>query len=135
MAKANQTVPPVDSPFETLKKQPGEMVDIALEQLGVTSKPQSQPQQQNQQNLEQMKADEAAKTGTRIKEIEEEMGKYRQLREQQLRERRTPPSQTGPVQSEPLPIVQGKRGRGQPGRITSAQQQSQPETVGKRISG
>ena len=134
MPKAKTIVPP-DNLFETLKKQPGEMVDIALEQMGVTSRPQPQPQPQNQQNFEQMKADEASQTRTKIKEIEEEMKKYCQLRKQQLEQRRMPPSQTEPVQPESLPVVQGKRGRGQPRRVTTAQQQAQPEMVGKRIGG
>ena len=128
-----------DNTFETIKKQPGEMIDIALEQLGVTSKSQSQPQQQNQQNLEQMKARDADQSRQQIQKLEQEITQLKKAREQQLQQRRMTPPQAVPSKPESLPAIRGKRSRGLAGfwgkRVQSAQQQSQPEMVGKRVGG
>lgn len=75
------------------------------------------------------------------RELETEIEKWRKIREEQLRQRRVaeqPETQTTVPPNKELPLIsRPKRGLfgGWGRRIKSAQQQAQPETVGKRVGG
>lgn len=141
--------------FETAAKQPGEIAGKALEQLGLGGgKP--APGQVSQTAVAQQK-EQIAKAGAedkaqsekqvsqiagQLKQIEAEMDKQRKMREQQLAERRAAEQQALPPADEESgvpPVVSSRRSRGMFGgfgrRVKSAQQQSQPETAGRRVGG
>ena len=115
--------------------------------------PQALAEQQRKQDevqaeqLQQMKAADETRSkqlsASIIKELEAEIAKYRQLRQQQLQQRRQQQVDQEAAATEagmsPLQEPTSKRKSGLLGgggrRIKSAQQKSQPETVGKRTSG
>lgn len=136
--------------FETAKKQPGEMAGKALEQTGVTSgkMPAGQQKQvafRQQEKIEEMKALDEAKSRQLsekiVRELEMEIKKLRQIRGEQLHQRRQAPEPLTPLpETQPLQEPTLKKQRGVFGgfwgrRVKSAQQQSQPEMVGRRIGG
>jgi len=137
--------------FETAKKQPQELAGKALEQMGVggSSQPggQKTPQVSDEaKKLEEMKAADKARSeqlaARIVQELEQEIEKWRRVREQQLQTRRQPPEQQEEEKKQetpPLVEPSTKPKRGLFGfwgrRIKSAQQQAQPEMVGRRVGG
>jgi len=137
--------------FETAKKQPGELAGKALEQMGGRSSSPTSVQETPQfsdeaKKLEEMKAADEAKSrqlaAKIVQELEAEIEKWRRIREEQLRARRQPPEQQQEEKKQKAPPViepSTKPKRGLFGfwgkRVKSAQQQAQPETVGRRIGG
>jgi len=135
--------------FETAKKQPQKSAGKALEQMGGGSSSraggQKTPQMSDEaKKLEEMKAADKAKSeqlaAKVVRELEVEIEKWRRIREQQLQARRQPSAQQeeGKKQETPPlmePSTKPKRGLfGFWGRrIKTAQQQAQPETVGRRV--
>lgn len=132
-------------------KKPGEMAGQALEQLGITRQSIGQTGQQRrvparqQAKLAQMEIEDKVKSEQQAvrlkKDLEEEIKKSRLKREEELRQRR---QQTEPVAApaevQPPQEPTSKRRRGILGgfwdrRAQRAQQQTQPETVGRRVGG
>ncbi len=94
--------------------------------------------QQFEQQIEQAKRNDLEQSKKRIDELNFEIKKYVDLRQQQTRERREQKEEAKSKQDEKsLPMVNSKPSRksfwGR--RIKSAQQQSQPETAARRSSG
>jgi len=137
--------------FETAKKQPQELAGKALEQMGMggSSPPAGQktPQASDEaKKLEEMKAADKAKSeqiaAKIVQELEAEIEKWRRIREQQLQARRQPERPEEEKKQEKPPLIEPstKPKRGLFGgfwgrRIKSAQQQAQPEMVGRRVGG
>jgi len=144
--------------FETAKKQPQELAEKALEQMGMGSSSSSAGKKTRQvsdeaKKLEEMKAADKARSeqlaAKIVQELEAEVEKWRRIREQQLQVRRQPPEQPEEEKKQekpPLvePSTKPKRGlfglpAGRQGfwgrRVQSAQQQAQPEMVGRRVGG
>lgn len=137
--------------FETVKKQPQELAGKALEQMGggtfSTSGGQKTPQVSDEaKKLEEMKAADKVRSeqlaAKIVQELEAEIEKWRRKREQQLQVRRQPPEQQGREKEGEKPSLvepSTKPKRGLFGfwgrRIKSAQQQAQPEMVGRRVGG
>jgi len=143
--------------FETAKKQPQELAGKALEQMGVGSSSSSGGQKTPQvsdeaKKLEEMKAADEARSKQLaekiVQELEAEIEKWRRIREEQLRARRQEAEQQEERKQEKPPLIEPstkpKRGlfglpAGRQGfwgrRIKSAQQQAQPEMVGRRVGG
>ena len=137
--------------FETAKKQPQELAGKVLEQMGgggsSSSGSQKVPQLSDEaKKLEEMKAADKARSeqlaAKIIQELEQEIEKWRRIREQQLQTRRQPPEQQEEEKKQetpPLVEPSTKPKRGLFGfwgrRIKSAQQQAQPEMVGRRVGG
>ena len=137
--------------FETSKKQPQELAEKALEQMGMGSSSsfggQKTPQVSDEaKKLEEMKAADKARSeqlaAKIVKELEQEVEKWRRIREQQLQARRQPPEQPEEEKKQekpPLIEPSTKPKRGLFGfwgrRVQSAQQQAQPEMVGRRVGG
>ncbi|MGB9706906.1 MAG: hypothetical protein ACPLXP_02435 [Microgenomates group bacterium] len=136
--------------FETVKKQPEELAGKALEQLGVGGSPagsQKTPSLGDEaKKLAEMKAADEVKSQQQaariIRELEEEIEKWRRIREEQLKARRQPPQeQQQEKQGVSLlvePSTKPKRGwlfgfwsR----RAQRAREQAQPEMVGRRVGG
>lgn len=141
--------------FETAKKQPTEMAGKVLEQMGVTTgKPVAgQAKTANIQDLEKQKISQRAKFDKETSErkvsqvrdeLTSEMKRLRLIREEQLHRRREAPQPTAEQlatqQEAPPPVVTTKKKRGLfagfgSRRIKTAQEQFQPETVGRRVGG
>ncbi len=137
--------------FETAKKQPQELAGKALEQMGIgassTSGGQKMPQAGDEaKKLAEMKAADKAKSeqlaAKIVQELEAEIEKWRRVREEQLKARRQPSEQQEEEKKQetpPLMEPSTKPKRGLFGfwgrRIKSAQQQAQPEMVGRRVGG
>ena len=143
--------------FETAKKQPQELAGKALEQMGVggssSSAGQKTPQVSDEaKKLEEMKAADEARSkqlaAKIVQELEAEIEKWRRIREEQLRARRQEAEQQEERKQGKPPLIEPstkpKRGlfglpAGRQGfwgrRIKSAQQQAQPEMVGRRVGG
>lgn len=133
---------------ETVKeaiKQPGEMANQALEQLGVTPSDseggagQKQVAGSQKAKLAQMEAEDKVKSEEQAvrlrKSLEGEMKKSRLEREEELRQRREQPVEAE-AQAKPLAEVPSKPKRGLWGaRIKKAEEKAQPEKVGRRIGG
>jgi len=135
--------------FETAKKQPQELAGKVLEQMGGGgSSPfggQKAPQVSNEaKKLEEMKATDKVRSEKLavkiVQKLEAEIEKWRRIREEQLKARRQQEEQQKEgKKKETPPLVEfstkPKRGLfsfwGR--RIKSAQQQAQPETVGRRV--
>lgn len=141
--------------LKEVKKTPGELADRALEQLGVgtglgqkqTTVP-GQTMAPEKTGLEQMKTEDKKKseqmTSQIKKELDAEIGKWRQIREEQQRRRREQPGMTeeekkaAEERETPLvePAARIKRGiLGGPGRVKTAQEKAQAERVAHRPSG
>lgn len=136
-------------PFETLQPRKSIEEPPMVSPIGFSS----EENDQAQKLAEMKKADEEKSRQLAkkiIEELEQEIAKWRKIREEQLKARRQQPEQPGsqekiggkekPNQLPPLqePTTKPKRGLffGFWGRrIKSAQQQSQPETVGRRVGG
>jgi len=134
-------------------KQPGEIVDTALEQLGgqpvVSKQPSASPTKPvNPQStqIQQMKAADKVQSEQQAKrvlsELDQEIKKCRQIRQQQLQQRRKEPEPTEEekaaleTQQESLKVPAGKKPRGIFGRLQSAQQKAGAETgPARRTSG
>lgn len=139
--------------FEGGKQAVSDTAGKALEQMGVGAAPGGKPTNQapSQQNAEQKRIQDlrvkdkirSEQLASKLKtELGTEIEKWRRLREEQLRQRRELAAQDQaekpPISplKEPTParkkgIFGGFFGR----RIKSAQQQAQPETVGRRVGG
>jgi len=98
----------------------------------------------NQQAVNQLKAQKEVWAKKRIQEIETKIeGLVEERRQQRLKRREEPPQEVQEKKiaeeqkKESLPEVSSKPKRGLfwGKRIKTAQQQAQPETVGKRVSG
>lgn len=141
--------------FETAKKQPGEMAGKVLEQMGVTTgKPVAgQTKTANTQDLVKQEIGQRAEADKQMSqqkmsqvrdELTNEMKRLRLIREEELRRRREvpelTPEQLAAQQESAPPVVSTKRKRGLfagfgSRRIKTAQEQFQPETVGRRVGG
>jgi hypothetical protein len=137
--------------FETAKKQPQELAGKALEQMGMGGSSSSggqktPPVSDEAKKLEEMKAADKARSkqlaAKIVQELEAEVEKWRRIREQQLQARRQPPEQQEEEKKQekpPLIEPSTKPKRGLFGfwgrRVQSAQQQAQPEMVGRRVGG
>lgn len=125
-----------DDSFERIEKPvptiPGKSLAQQLQQASDSQKT----------KIAQQLAEDRAQSQKRITELEAEIRKLRLLREEQLRQRREPsqptPEQLAAQQESPL-VVSTKKRRGFFGnwgrRVKTAQEQFQPETVGRRIGG
>lgn len=94
--------------------------------------------QQFKQQIEQARQNDLAQSKKRIDELNFEIKKYADLRQQQMRERREQKEESKTEQDEKsLPMINSNPSRkGFWGRrIKSAQQQAQTETAAKRSSG
>jgi len=118
--------------------------------MGVSSgkTPTGQPKSvvdEQKAKIEQLKAVDKAKSQKLITELETEMKKWRQIREEQLRKRREideqAQAQVKSAQQAESPLAQppAKKRRGMlfgfNRRVKSAQDQSQPELSGRRVGG
>lgn len=144
--------------LDSFKNAPGDVAGKALEQLGVTSSKNPAANQNpavggagNQlaqiKKLEEMDRQQSAQGIAQLRsQLEQEIEKWRKIREEQLRQRRQAEelaSQQAAVQAAEtgggIPALTPKKTRGLFGdmgrRVKSAQQQSQPETAGKRTGG
>jgi len=136
--------------FETTKKQPQELAGKVLEQMGEGSSfpsgGQKTPQVSDEtKRLAEMRAVDEAKSrqlaAKIIQELEQEIEKWRQIREEQLRQRRqTPEPIVAATEVQPLQEPTPKRRRGILGgfwgrRAQRAREQVQPEMAGRRVSG
>lgn len=123
---------------EELKKQSGEMADKVLEQMGAGIVP---PPDAPKVNLEQMKAKDEARSQQAAaqisRQLEQEIEKWRKIREEQLRQRReVTPAPVEPQETLVAPASKPSRRFGMWGkRVKSAQDQSQPELAGRRVGG
>lgn len=123
---------------EELKKQPGEMAGKVLEQMDISAVPAADAPKVN---LEEMKAKEAAQSQQAASQIsrqlEQEIEQLRKAREEQLRRRREVSTAPIPPQEASVsPTSKPSRRFGMWGkRVKSAQDQAQPETVGRRVGG
>ena len=102
---------------------------------------------ENQQKIAQMKAQKGAWAQKRIKEIEDEMKMLAQKRQEEMRKRIESSFAKAMEDKEkkekmllekaivPEVVSKPKRGLFWGRRIKTAQQQAQPETVGRRIGG
>lgn len=133
---------------EELKKQPSQMADTALEQLGLKSS--SGPAANNQQStsvgdqIQQLKAQDQLKSqrlaGQIKQELETEIAKHRQIREERSQQRRQPSEEElEAIQQvkveETIEPPASKKARGSAFRVKKAKSQAQPETVGRRVGG
>jgi len=137
--------------FEKAKKQPQELAGKALEQMGIGSSSSSGGQKTPQasdeaKKLEEMKVADKARSeqlaAKIVQELEQEIERWRRIREQQLQARRQPPEQPEEEKKQekpPLIEPSTKPKRGLFGfwgrRVKSAQQQAQPEMAGRRVGG
>jgi len=136
--------------FETAKTQPQELAGKVLEQMGGGSSSSSGGQKTPQvsdeaKKLAEMKAVDEEKSkqlaGKIVKELEEEIEKWRRMREEQLKTRRQQEQQEKEKKQETAPLIEpsNKPKRGLFGfwgrRAQRAQQQAQPEMVGRRVGG
>jgi len=144
--------------LDTFKNAPGDVAGKALEQLGVTASKNSAVGQSPAGNaagdqlaqikkLEEIDKQQSAQVINQLRgQLEQEIEKWRQIREEQLHQRKQAgevAAQQAVVQTDNvdrrIPEPAPKRARGLFGgfgrRVKSAQQQSQPETAGRRIGG
>jgi hypothetical protein len=139
---------------DSFEKVPEPKADVGriLETMGVSSGKsqtgqQSKPTVDGQKaKIEQMKATDKIQSQKLIGELEAEMKKWRQVREEQLRKRREVDGQaqiqlkSAQDAESPLAQPQAKKKRGMlfgigSKRVKSAQDQAQPELSGKRVGG
>lgn len=144
--------------LDSLKNAPGDMAGKAMEQLGVTSS-QNPAGGQNPaaggaadklaqiKKLEEMDRQQSGQGIAQLRgQLEQEIEKWRRIREEKNRQRQQAEAQAvqqqeaqiaeagGGVQEPSLRRKRGLFGMGGK-RVKSAQQQSQPETAGKRTGG
>ncbi|MGB9911021.1 MAG: hypothetical protein ACPLKP_00200 [Microgenomates group bacterium] len=143
-------IPPPPPPFETLQ-QPKNPIEEPFFPSSAVSSPEADSQAQKLAEMKKADEEKSRQLAKKIiEELEQEIAKWRKIREEQLKARRQPPEQQGSQekmegeekqnQLPPLqePTTKPKRGLffGFWGRrIKSAQQQSQPEKVGRRVGG
>ena len=119
---------------------------LSEEKLPELKKEGLSPQKTNQnepfkKNLEQqqMKANDEAWAKKRIQEIEEEIKILTQKRQEEMRKRYEQKSEEQKQKQKEQPLeISSKSKKGLPfwgKRIKTAQQQAQPETVGRRVGG
>jgi len=143
--------------FETAKKQPQELAEKALEQMGMGGSSSSggkkaPPVSDEAKKLEEMKAADEVRSkqlaAKIVQELEAEIERWRRIREEQLRARHQEAEQQEERKQEKPPLIEPstkpKRGlfglpAGRQGfwgrRAQRAQQQAQPEMVGRRVGG
>jgi len=137
--------------FETARKQPQELAEKALEQMGVRGSSSSGGQKtprtsDGAKKLEEMKA--ADKTRSEqlaakiVQELEGEIEKQRRIREEELRVRRQPPEQLEEEKKQKKPSLVEPSTKPKKGlfgfwgrRARRAREQAQPEMVGRRVGG
>ena len=143
---ANKVTQIVRETFEQIKKTPGEMAGVALEQLGLktggTGQQSKTTQRQptlEEKNLTAMKAKDFQIAQRQIAKLEQGIKELRQQREQQLETRRQQPVQEQSEVKEAVAAPAGKRRMpGLPGRrqIKTAQTKAGAETgPARRTSG
>jgi len=126
-----------------IKKQPGEMAETALEQLGVKA-PKTSLEKPKDVKLEQLKQQKTIQTRRQITQVEQKLHQLVTERQRQKEEWRR--IQEGKMAKgekeetkEPTPVVPSKPKRRLFGfwsrRVKTAQQQSQPERAGRRVEG
>jgi len=143
---------------DSFKNAPGDIAGRALEQLGVSSgknpagsqsKPMAGTNDQIAQlkKMEEMDQQQSAQSISQLRrQLEQEIEKWRRIREEQRRQRRQQEEQQAAAEAAQVAEAGGglsepelKRRRGLFGgigrQVKSAQQQSQPETAGKRVGG
>lgn len=145
------TVGPNTDSFEKIQK-PEDRTGQILETMGqVSSRPPASQQvkpvvDEQKAKIERMKAADAAQSQKLIGELEAEMKKWRQIKEEQLRKRREVDEQAQiqlkSAQDAELPLAQppAKKKRGMlfgigNRRVKSAQDQAAPELSGRRVGG
>lgn len=144
--------------LDSFKNAPGDMAGKAMEQLGVSSSKNPAGNQNPAaggggdqlaqiKKLEEIDKQQSAQGINQLRsQLEQEIEKWRRIREEQLRQQREMEAQTqqqATVQtaeataSIPEPTPKKTRGLfgGMGRRVKSAQQQSQPEMVGRRVGG
>ena len=133
--------------IKTANEQPGEMAGRILERMGAASAQSPKGQSVNpradaeKQKLAQLEAQDKAKKDQQImvlkKQLEEEIEKWRRIREEQLRQRRRAAEETQ-KQPEEKPILEepkGKKPRGLLAGVSARKRESQAELAGGRRSG
>ncbi len=144
--------------LDSFKNAPGDMAGRAMEQLGVSSSKNPAGSQNpaaggagdqlaQVKKLEEMDRQQSEQGITQLRsQLEQEIEKWRKIREEQLRQRRemeaAAAEQAAAQATEAgggIPKQTQKRSRGLFGgggrRVKSAQELSQPETAGKRVGG
>ena len=126
-----------------IKKQPEEMAETALEQLGVNS-PEPSLEKPKDVKFEQLKQQKTIQTRWQITQVEQELHQLvaeRQRQKENWQQAQEEKMAKGEKEEtkEPTPVVPSKPKRRLFGfwsrRIKSAQQQSQPERAGRRVGG
>lgn len=126
-----------------IKKQPGEMAETTLEQLGANP-PKPSLEKPKDVKLEQLKQQKTIQTRRQITQVEQELHQLvAERKEQQEEWRRIQEGKMAKGEKEetkePTPVVPSKPKRGLFGfwsrRVKTAQQQSQPERAGRRVGG
>jgi len=126
-----------------IKKQPGEMAETTLEQLGVKP-PEPSLEKPKDVKLEQLKQQKTIQTQRQITQVEQEL--HQLVAERQRQKEKWQQAQEGKMTKgkkeetkEPTPVVPSKPKRRLFGfwsrRVKTAQEQAKPEMVGKRVGG
>jgi len=127
---------------EEIKKEPKQMGEVVREQVGLEESKETKPPVEGE--LEEMKVKDKAKSRRLAQQIEAEIKEMVRKRQEEMEEYRTKMEAlrqsklANQEKKAPLPEVPTKPKEGLPfwgRRIKSAQQQTRPETVGRRVGG